>query len=408
MADAPAPAPAVDDVAARAAKRQRLATTELQEWKPPAVTHTWTLEDLTVASFTDAALGIEWLGPEFVACGLRWRLFVQPKKLRAADNEVVLVLFLRLLDRTSAPVNLAEATLRIRGLGEHKLSKAFSLITEHGSPTVVAACGYSVSHSKFVSKSVAALQGGRMVFTAVLRGRSYAQVSVASPSAPPLANLIAASLPAPGAELDDSVDVVFKAADGERFGAHSFILALRSSTLRASIRGPLAAGARRRVTAASASLPRELDVPEGISAVTFRRVLSFMYHDVLPAAADAPLSTSDLHALLHAADYLDVPRLRQLCAAELHTRLAPDNAVATLKLAHALSCGSLLDAALRFIAANAPAVMRAPGWAELAHEVSLMQAVLSTMATGEPPVMIAEPLQGQGAEAAGAEDSGSQ
>jgi hypothetical protein len=130
MADAPAPAPAVDDEAARAAKRQRLATTELKAWKPPAVTHTWTLEDLTVASFTDAALGIEWLGPEFVACGLRWRLFVQPKKLRAADNEVVLVLFLRLLDRTSAPVNLAEATLRIRGLGEHKLSKSFSLITD--------------------------------------------------------------------------------------------------------------------------------------------------------------------------------------------------------------------------------------------------------------------------------------
>jgi len=398
MADAPAPAPAVDDEAARAAKRQRLATTEEPAREPPTVTHTWTLEDLTVASFTDAALGIEWLGPEFVACGLRWRLFVQPKKLRAADNEVVLVLFLRLLDRTSAPVNLAEATLRIRGLGEHKLSKAFSLITEHGSPTVVAACGYSVSHSKFVSKSVAALQGGRMVFTAVLRGRSYAQVSVASPSAPSLANLIAASLPAPGAELDDSVDVVFKAADGELIGAHSYILALQSSTLRASLRGPLAAAGAHR--AASTSRPRELDVPEGISAATFRRVLQFMYHDVLPAAADAPLSTADLQALLHAADYLDVARLRQLCAAELHTRLAPDNAVETLKLAHAVSCAPLLDAALRYIAANAPAVMRAPGWAELAHEVELMQAVLSTMATGEPPVKIAVPLQGQGAEAA--------
>ena len=66
-------------------------------------------------------------------------------------------------------------------------------------------------------------------------------------------------------------------------------------------------------------------------------------------------------------------------------------AVSTLKLAHALSCTPLLDATLRFIAANAPAVMRAPGWSELMLEPGLLQAAMSTIATGEPPSVIAEP-----------------
>jgi hypothetical protein len=182
--------------------------------------------------------------------------------------------------------------------------------------------------------------------------------------------------------------VVFKVDDGgESIAAHSFVLALRSSTLRASLFGPLAA-----TGAASASQPRELVIPGGIGAKAFRRVVWFIYHDALPRHLNgSPLGVSKLHDLLHAADYLDVPRLRELCAAELHTRLAPDNAVATLKLAHALSCRPLLEASMRFIAADASAVMRAPGWAELSQEQELMQAVFSTIATGEPPVRACKP-----------------
>jgi hypothetical protein len=197
---------------------------------------------------------------------------------------------------------------------------------------------------------------------------------------------MAAALPGVGEQLV-SPDVVFKVNGGESIGAHSFVLALRSSTLRASLFGPLAA-----TGASSASQPRKLDIPGGIGAAAFRRVVSFIYNDLPPVDLDgSPLSIAELHALLHAADYLDVRRLRELCAAELHARRAPDNAVATLKLAHALTCRPLLEASMRFIAADASAVMRAPGWAELSREHELMQAVFSTIATGEPPVHVRRP-----------------
>lgn len=128
-----------------------------------------------------------------------------------------------------------------------------------------------------------------------------------------------------------------------------------------------------------------------------------MYTDALPegeGAPAAPLTVQQLHALFHAADYLDVPRLRAFCAAELHRRLRPSHAVATLQVAHALSCAPLVDAALRFIAANAPAVMRAPGWALVTQNAGLMEAIMSTMATGEPPAAgIAATQQPQAARA---------
>ena len=110
-----APAPAAED--APAAKRQRLATTEVK-WTPPEVTHTWTIKDLTLASFTGAASTDKWLGPIFQACGLRWRLFVMPNR-EPANEEPVTCFGLRLLSRTSAPVELAVATLAIRGVTKH-------------------------------------------------------------------------------------------------------------------------------------------------------------------------------------------------------------------------------------------------------------------------------------------------
>ena len=58
-----------------------------------------------------------------------------------------------------------------------------------------------------------------------------------------------------------------------------------------------------------------------------------------------------------------------------------------LQLAHVLSFLRLKDAALRFIASDAHAVMRSPSWAELMQDQTLLQAVISTLATGEPPAI---------------------
>ena len=92
---APAPAAEVEDDPV--AKRQRLATTEMAAWTPPAVTHTWTMTDLTVASFTNAEIE-DWKGPEFEAGGLRWQLFVRPKREHPIKKVPAIGFFLKLLD----------------------------------------------------------------------------------------------------------------------------------------------------------------------------------------------------------------------------------------------------------------------------------------------------------------------
>ena len=392
MADAPA-ARATEGDDAPAAKRQKLAVT-VAAWTPPLVTHTWTIRDVTLESFTCAAPNDEWEGPEFEACGLRWQLNVEPNKVFKKDEDVRgFGTYLRLLDRTLAPVVLTEVALRLDSetvFKEDSLEGPFfngELGDDYVGPTVFPARGLLVSHSKLAREAERWLARGQMVVTVTLRGRSFAEMAVPKPKAPSLPlEMAAVLLSGVGEQLVPS-DVVFKVDGGQSISTHSFILALRSSTLRASLFGPLAAAC-----APSASQPRELDIPGGIGVAAFRRVLSFIYSDLPPGLRESsPLSVAELHDVLHAADYLDVRRLRELCAAELHARLAPDNAVATLKVAHALSCRPLFEAALRFIAANSAAVMREPGWAELSREHELMQAVFSTMATGEPPVKTREP-----------------
>ena len=384
---APAPAaPAAAATDAPEAKRQRLATTEVAAWIPPAVTHTWTIEDLTVASFTGATSTDKWHGPEFDAVGLRWQLFVKPNTEHHNSRVSACGYYLRLLDRTSAPVELAEKTLCVRDGPNVELEVRFYKGDEQLFPGGLPCSpqwGFSWPHEEFASKAESVLAGGQMVFSVTLRSRSFSELAAPTREAPLLPSVISKTLP--GSELAAGVDVVFKAAC-ERIGAHSYILAVRSSTFRAALWGPLAASG-----APSVSQPRELDIPEGIDTATFKRVLAFMYTDAVPEFETPGLSVDKVHALLHAADYLDVPGLREICVAELHKRLAPDNAVATLKLAHALSCTPLLDATLRYIAANAPAVMCAPGWAELMLEPGLLHAAMSTMATGEPPSVVSQP-----------------
>ena len=385
---APAPAaPATAATDAPEAKRQRLATTAVK-WTPPEVTHTWTIEDLTVASFTGAARDDTWEGSPFTAGGLRWRLEVKPNVEHfQTPKHPSFNVALRLIECTSTSINLlTEPKVRVLGITNHAACRSFqsgygyhvSYYDEqlHGGHV----CDLTATHATLARDADSILAEGKMVISVTLKSNNLSDL-VVQPSAPELSTLIAKTLPAPGSELADGVDVVFKAA-GERIQAHSYILALRSSTLRASLWGPLAAK--------GVALPRELDIPEGIDTATFKRVLVFMYTDVVDYDVE-DLSTSEIHALLHAADYLDVPHVLNACIAALRKRLAPDTAVATLKLAHALTCTPLLNATLQYIAVNAPAVMSVPSWAELMLEPGLLQAVLSTLATGEPPSKISEP-----------------
>lgn len=371
-------------------------------WTPPQVTHTWTVENLTAASFTSATPNALLTGPVFEACGLRWRLYVVFNLVAACQESAaetkIVFLGLQLLDRTLEPVRLADASLRVHGVhgveNPHQLNRSFwlrsVLLRERGGRRKAEESwsGTALRHAKLVRDESTVLPGGVLTITVTLRGRSYAELTVPELPEPSLVAEVAAALPAAGAAPPDGADVVF-AASGERVWAHSFVLATRSLTLRAALWGPLS---HRHAGAAGAPLYRELELPGGVDVSTFRRVLQFMYTDSFPDFATSPLSDAEISALLQSSDYLGVEHLKVFCMAELQKRLTVDNAVATLQLAHALLCLPLKDAVLRFIAADAHAVMRSPSWAELAQDQALLQAVMTTLATGEPPkVIIPEP-----------------
>ncbi len=150
-----------------------------------------------------------------------------------------------------------------------------------------------------------------------------------------------------------------------------------------------------------------MPVPPEITPHTLHRLLQFLYTDELE-----PSSPEEATHLLHAADHYGVRRLFCICERTLCAALSVDNAAETLALAGLHSAAALKDAALRFVAANAVAVMASAGWAHLVtSRPPLVVEAMHTLATGAPPVapagMAAAAGAGGDAGAAGAGEEGS-
>jgi hypothetical protein len=357
---------------APSAKRPRLSSETSVAWAPPETTFTWKLENLTAESFTGAAPSDVWRSDEFDGCGLRWRLLLSPRFEHKDGLCCRLVLELvsaysgadRELFAEDSKVVLASA----RGQKAQFSLRAFPLRAYTAGMEQPQKAG-TISHVIVLDQTAWLLVNGVMTVRATLRALSFAQLKPVEPR-PPMMNAGLGAVLSGG----DLADVTFRAPDGEDLPAHATILGLRSTTLRALLLGPMAQALP------SVRSPPVHAIPGGMDAATFRSVLRFLYTDDEPDSDVAGMRT-----LLAAADYLDVPRLREVCLACLHAALAPDNAVATLAVATTLACASLLrDAALRYIAANVQAVMSAD-WSSLSPE--LTADVLHTLATGEPPYM---------------------
>ena len=204
-----------------------------------------------------------------------------------------------------------------------------------------------------------------------LRARAYNEVEVPT-CTPRTVGTLAEDF---AALLGDGAheDVRFRCSGGEIVGAHSILLAARSSTLRALLHGPLAA-----------KLPAELHVPDCISAAIMTRLVHFMYTDEASFS-----SAEEAQHLLFAADYYGVPRLLTLCENELHVSLSMGNALDTLALAHTCNCVALRVTVLRFVAQHAAEVMSGKAWASLRHvHPELEGAVMHTVSHGEPPLRV--------------------
>ncbi len=106
--------------------------------------------------------------------------------------------------------------------------------------------------------------------------------------------------------------------------------------------------------------------------------------------------------MLNAADHYGLSRLFGICERALCAALRVENAAEMLTLADQHSAAALKGTALRFVAANAVAVLATAGWAHLfSSHPPLVLETMHTMATGVPPAV---PLQlaPAGGDAAGA------
>ena len=339
---------------------------------PATTTFTWTLEGLSLATFTDAAPGDYWCSPEFNACGVRWALQMYPAQVVAGESWLSLYLLLR---EPKCTLALAHASLVAGGV--HRTINTDQIVFSTVPLKLIAASAISttvhtgrgfkcvIAHSALKAHIAA---DGTMVVTATLRARTLAAASLAAPPPPSLQTELAALLATgEGADVDVRVS-------GEHIPAHSFVLALRSSMLKAQLRGPFATAPIHVV-----------NVPDTMTPDTCKQLLRFLYTDEAP-----PFESHEAAAqLLQAANYYGVPRLLTLSERALAATLTAENAVTTLELAHTLSRAELRASVLCFVAKDAGPVIASAEWGILRRTYpELTEALLHTVTHGVPPIVI--------------------
>jgi speckle-type POZ protein len=374
---------------ALAGKRRIVATTSLVP--RVAVEYEWRLEGVTKEFFTAAAVGQQLDSPPFFAHGLEWTLRLYPN----GDNDegkghVAVFVSLETQDATTTVTGTFGAGVE----PDDALCASQVLSTCKPQPEGLFSTWGSAEylpHTQLLKNFNAHVPGGVLAVRCSLRASS-AGAAVHDAVSP---NLPVSGLSASwGALLAGGkyADVTLLCGD-ERISAHRLVLCTRSPVFAAQLdAGPLQADA--------SAVP----VPPDITPHTLKLLLRFLYTDELE-----PESPEEATHLLNAADHYSMPRLFGICQRTLSASLRMDNAADTLMLADQHSAAALKGAALRFVAANAAAVMSTPGWAHLfASWPPLVLETMHTMATGAPPPPPQVPLTpARGAEGGGAAGEGS-
>jgi speckle-type POZ protein len=394
MAAAAAAAPAALAAAAAGAGDVVVNVATTSVTPKPLFVHVWRLEGVTPEFFSGAAVGFEVKGEPFAAHGYSWQLRLFPNGLNQDRKGNVSAHLQLLTANVTAPVVLSLFSLAVDAT-DPLLRKKVSV--DHFStckppPGAGGPCwgrDTLLSHSELLEEFDAHAPGGVFTVTAALRLPGFeARTNPIAVPAPSLSAGLSALL-ASGKDAD-----VTLLCGAERLAAHRLVLCMRSPVFAAQLDdGPL------QVDASAVPVPPE------ITPHTLRRLLHFLYTDELE-----PASPEEATHLLNAADHYAVPRLFAICERTLCAALCVDNAAETLTLADQHSATALKDAALRFVAANAVAVMASAGWAHLVTaRPPLVLETMHTMATGAPPLPPARsaPAGGAGGDAgAGAAGAG--
>jgi speckle-type POZ protein len=360
--------------------RETVSTTTLVPH--PTHKHVWRVEGVTPEFFTAAAVGKRLDSPPFTALGKEWclRLYANGSAAESVGN---LGIHLMLLspDTTIAPA----VTLAIHTVVNLMTSAFCTRSPRTKDASNIWGWSTYMTHARFLPEVHTYAPGGVLCVTATLRDPEWANPTTAGSVDVPPPSLSAdlGALLASG----ERTDVTLVCRDGERVAAHAFVLCLRSPVFTAQLReGPLRAD--------TCAVP----VPPDITPHTLHRLLHFLYTDELE-----PASPEEATHLLNAADHYGVPRLLSLCERALCAALTVDNAAETLTLADQHGAAALKREALRFVVANAAAVLATPGWAHLlVARPSLVNVALHMLATGAPPPapLMRSPQDGAGSEGA--------
>ncbi|TVT96785.1 hypothetical protein EJB05_57996, partial [Eragrostis curvula] len=144
--------------------------------------------------------------------------------------------------------------------------------------------------------------------------------------------------------MHDLTDVAFR-VDGETIRAHRLVLATRSPVFKAELFGQMAER-----TASTIEI-------EDMTADTFKSMLFYMYHSVLPAAAAASADETDddalgiveLQRLFVAADRYGFDPLKQTCEDLLYAGVSSDTVLPILEFTEAHACPRLRSRCLDFL-----------------------------------------------------------
>ena len=324
---------------------------------------TWRFPGVTQNALITAVVGGKLVSPVFSALGLDWQLWFYPNGESAVRSPGQPHLVLRLLSPDVAPFKPSVASASLGDVTVAYGDVTFSTQTPRPASAVPqAALSWPYSNPM---RNYAPY--GDLVIVIELEAKlddvKKMPAKVVDIPSSRVTSDLACLL-----ESGDDANVTLLCGT-ESIKAHSAILCARSPVFRAQLKSEFAC----RLDA--------VPVPDEIDAPTLRRTLSFIYTDECE-----PASAEEAQHLLNAADYYKLPRLQAICERKLIDSLSIENVGYSLTLAEQHCALKLKDAALRFVAVNALAVLKTEGWAHVERAAPhLWHDLVITLTTGTPP-----------------------
>jgi hypothetical protein len=165
---------------------------------PKEYTFSWTLEGLTLESFTGAAVDTVWRSPSFTACGVLWRLVVEPHRMY--KDVASMGLFLYILE-PNCTVQPAEEWFSGTGVGSRNLgadrSEPFVFSTKKPAPVGTGTSwGYTqwITHEQLLATPQTCLHEGTLTVAVKMRAQSFSEAPAPSVMPPSLASDLSRAL----------------------------------------------------------------------------------------------------------------------------------------------------------------------------------------------------------------------